>query len=589
MIRRSGRPGRRRGDRGFALVWISMLMVVLVIMAGFVVDVGNWYLNASRAQNAADAAALAGAVFMPGDLPGAQTEAIALAAGHGYAASEVRVEAGARSNQLRVTITRDVDNFFAGIIGLEATSITRDAIAEFEGPVPMGSPEAFLGDDPEIGNSPDFWLNVASQRNSTGNGDRFHAGLCRPNSGCQSAVGGVTNASYSRDGYFFVIDVTAPQAGRDLVVQAFDPGFYEVGDTCGSGNLNTIYGATTNVTALANALRTAVGAYPADVPAGWYTGAESRYQRTASDWCSGDWRAGATVGGGGPVNTTYIVRAPDETVWSDADNPVISTGTCAPRQFPGRDLAWMEANGGIWGKLTPSLGGTEWQATFPSGTWRPTLANSFRRWVTLCTIPAASVQTGQYLLQVRTNAAMGSPLVEAAVDTWGHNRFSLRAGFGTPGSSGFNTGVRMYANGRLPIYANTTGTDTTFHLARVLPGSDNRTLALTLWDISDGGSGGSMRILPPPDSGLTQFSGCTFAKVGGTWSTNGSNCSISFSAGALNEAMVTVSVPIPDDYDCDEGVATGCWVTVYAPFSGPVNDTTTWSAEMNGDPVRLVE
>jgi hypothetical protein len=48
-------------------------------------------------------------------------------------------------------------------------------------------------------------------------------------------------------------------------------------------------------------------------------------------------------------------------------------------------------------------------------------------------------------------------------------------------------------------------------------------------------------------------------------------------------------VPIPEGHTCDEADPNGCWITVLADFPGGVADTTTWAAEIIGDPVRLVE
>lgn len=587
------RPGR---DRGFVLAWLATMMVVLLGFAGFAVDLGHWYLTASRVQNAADAAALGGVVFLPSDLSTAQDVATELAVGHGFDASGVTVTQGERSNQLSVEVDTQVDNFFVSLFGLNTTSIARDALAEFEGPVPMGSPESFLGDDPESGNNPDFWMNNASLRNNQGNGDRFQAGVCNPDAA--PCVGGTPNSgNYANNGYFFVVEVTAAMLGEPLVIQAFDPAFYEVGDVC-ERDQNDIYGQSGQELANATALRAATAGVP-NVPADWYDDAEARYERGNTDWCTGDWRAGASVGGGGPIDTTFIVRSPDDTPWLDSDNPVINRPGCAPIQFEGFDEGWMDDDGGIWGKLTPPPGVTatdtgEWRVDFPAGAWEQTFANTFRRWVTVCEIPADQVQEGRYLLQVRTNSALGAPLVsDTTVDTWGHNRYAIRAGWGDPGD-GSDSGIRMYANGRFPIYANANNADTTFYLARVLPGATQRILNLTLWDISDGGSSGTMRIRPPAEAtvggaNLDTFSGCTFEKSGGSWSTNSGNCSFSFSASALNADLVTVGVPIPDGYDCDETSPTGCWVYVEAPFTGAVNDTTTWSADIIGDPVRLVE
>ena len=59
--------------------------------------------------------------------------------------------------------------------------------------------------------------------------------------------------------------------------------------------------------------------------------------------------------------------------------------------------------------------------------------------------------------------------------------------------------------------------------------------------------------------------------------------------GYYNERTVTVDLPIPDGYTCNPAVGTECWITVLADFNGPVNDTTTWSAAILGNPIRLVE
>jgi hypothetical protein len=55
-----------------------------------------------------------------------------------------------------------------------------------------------------------------------------------------------------------------------------------------------------------------------------------------------------------------------------------------------------------------------------------------------------------------------------------------------------------------------------------------------------------------------------------------------------------VNVQIPVDYSCDDNVASGCWFTVSYAYGtagsgGGVQDTTTWSASLDGDPVRLVK
>ena len=54
---------------------------------------------------------------------------------------------------------------------------------------------------------------------------------------------------------------------------------------------------------------------------------------------------------------------------------------------------------------------------------------------------------------------------------------------------------------------------------------------------------------------------------------------------------MTYRVPIPANYTCNYQDPTGCWTRVN--FSFPtltsVQDTTTWTAQIQGDPVRLIE
>jgi len=54
---------------------------------------------------------------------------------------------------------------------------------------------------------------------------------------------------------------------------------------------------------------------------------------------------------------------------------------------------------------------------------------------------------------------------------------------------------------------------------------------------------------------------------------------------------VAWQIPIPANYTCDTVSATGCWAKlqfVY-PNGTTVNDTTTWSAYILGEPVRIIK
>jgi hypothetical protein len=80
-------------------------------------------------------------------------------------------------------------------------------------------------------------------------------------------------------------------------------------------------------------------------------------------------------------------------------------------------------------------------------------------------------------------------------------------------------------------------------------------------------------VLPPPDANLPGgvFRGCRFSRDDGA---------------AL---LMTVDVPLPTDYRCDVASPRGCWIRVKVSFPGGVCDFTTWSAQVNGNPVGLIE
>jgi Flp pilus assembly protein TadG len=56
---------RAGSERGFYMVWMALTLVTLTAFAGLGLEYGRWNNLAIRIQKAADAAALAGAVFMP--------------------------------------------------------------------------------------------------------------------------------------------------------------------------------------------------------------------------------------------------------------------------------------------------------------------------------------------------------------------------------------------------------------------------------------------------------------------------------------------------------------------------------------------
>jgi len=277
----------------------------------------------------------------------------------------------------------------------------------------------------------------------------------------------------------------------------------------------------------------------------------------------------------------------------------VLTGTCAPLTFSGRSVNAT----GISDRLRET---TAYDAANEQGFERVPFRQHYRQWFTSCTIPAGSVTVGRYYVQVRSNPNTSAlPGNQASVATatptttsGGHNRFALRAGFGSSGvPNGANVGI--YGEGRLPIYVNVNATagirQANFYLARMTEEYAGEVVALTFFDIGDVSAGDvDFSVTPPPDSNIgASFTGCSIIRDGvPTLSPTVTNCGVqNMTSGTYNGRAVSVQIPIPTTYTCNEADRFGCWIRVRLDFDGAAQptDTTTWSAAILGDPVRLVE
>jgi hypothetical protein len=158
-------------------------------------------------------------------------------------------------------------------------------------------------------------------------------------------------------------------------------------------------------------------------------------------------------------------------------------------------------------------------------------------------------------------------------------------------------GVSVSGVGHLPIYMNRLAPPAEFYLARIVPETAGKTLQLIFWDMADI-SGGSARftLIPPSDASGSPFA-CTFSRDG-TVPPPGvtvSGCSVSGitsagTGGGYNGRNMIVRIPIPGNYNCDVADPEGCWTKVRVEAIGATSaaDTTTWSASMTGDPIRLI-
>jgi hypothetical protein len=234
--------GRREG--GYVMFMLAITMIVLFTACAFAVDLGSFYARASRIQRAADAAALAGVVWMPGDFAHAQTDAIAVANKNGFNSGITVAAVPGNPYQLKVTINDPkVPRFFSTILTKSPMSITRSATAEFAPLVPLGSPDNRLGNDPPASYNANLWASISAPYTDLINGDPFSTKCGIGGSGTNCAR---TNAQYRTTGYKYAIDVPASAVGRTLTVSVYDAGNYARSnyanvETADNGTVNTSF------------------------------------------------------------------------------------------------------------------------------------------------------------------------------------------------------------------------------------------------------------------------------------------------------------------------------------------------------------
>ncbi|MGZ4677160.1 MAG: vWA domain-containing protein [Acidimicrobiia bacterium] len=126
----------RHDERGVVAVWVALLLVVFMGFTAWAVDFSHWNDERTHMQKAADAAALAGAVYLPDDPAGAVAAAKDVAAQNGYP-SGVSAAVLSSSLQLKVTISKSVKNSFGQVIGVGSTNLSKQAVSEYESPKPV--------------------------------------------------------------------------------------------------------------------------------------------------------------------------------------------------------------------------------------------------------------------------------------------------------------------------------------------------------------------------------------------------------------------------------------------------------------------
>lgn len=590
-----------RNEVGATAVVVAMFFAFLALpMSAVGVDLARLYVELQRVQAAADAAATAGVTYMPDDFAAARARAIEIAGDNGYpnsGSTSVTVSVGDRPTQLRVTVSSTVENAFAKTFGVNTSTMSRSALADFNGPVPMGSPcNSFGNEAPGSSSSgptgtvikvpapatcpaiPQFWGAIAGPDVDKNQGAQFETRYC---GGGEDSCSSGKNTEFDPKGFFYLVRVGASGVGQTVQLQVYDPAYVSTGSRCTNEPYNSP-GSTTSP------------------PSGWnndwnprVTDARQRYWRTGTSWggyadtsrpnvfCTGDDPNSSLYSGSENAGvTSFALRRPVDTLvpWQGAPEP-----GCA-RQYPG-----YNANQVSLEALRSS-----------DGDYNANMAAVFHQWVNLCTF--TPTQAGDYYLQVRNNVSLGGTADgnggyagnsrvytqmddDLTVRGTGTNNFGLRAVTSAPAG-----GISVAAYEKMRIFANSDSASTEFNLVRVPPAAASKSLVISFFDVGEGASSGSVKVLKPVDSiNLpTNIAGCTGAGV-----RNGalSNCEItSITPSSFNGKYQEIRVPIPSTYSCTVASAGGCWFRIRVSFgSGQVTDATTWTARIVGEPVRLIE
>jgi len=504
-------------EGGFVAVFISLLLVVMLIFAAFTVDFGSWYTRSAELKRAADAAALAGVVWMP-EFDQAQDAAIAAAKANGFEnnVNNIKVQVDdvpGNNRQLRVTI-RDTKakQFFSRLV-TGGQSIGRSSLAEYVLPVPLGSPKNIIGSGDLLSRTDreNFWAAVSGYCSGHESGDKKlskYESYSNSGTGCNNGSP-ASDDDYDPEGYLYAIDLPTNQSSLKLDV---------------------------------------------------YDGEYNQDQSTVPQ--DGELVNNQTI------TTTFKIYDRNATPLDLSNLTLLTTVTVT------------------------------------------TNSSSYtNQWVRLYTW--TNPKAGQYYVRVLTNAS-GTETTNSR----GSNGFGLRAFTGSSFStcSTISTAANYSANcpqvhavSDMSIFANLSGATADFYLAQIDPIHAGKTMRIIMFDSGEGAS--SLQILDP-NGNPTAFSWSTPCNPptppSGACSGTASGASPSLdvsgtgtqpydgaptwslrSSSKYNDRFVTIDIPLPSNYSTVYGGKVW-WKVRYVVGSTPT-DRTTWSVNIVGDPVHLLQ
>jgi putative Flp pilus-assembly TadE/G-like protein len=520
-----------RDDRGQVIVVAALLMTMLLALAGIGVDISWFQFNLIRMQRAADAAALAGVVYLPGNQAGAFNAAYAEATKNGFTNGVGGVTIVPRQDlinnrMLEVTIQGPVQTWFARLLGTSTIQGSRVARAEFVLPVPMGSPQDYYGIATLCRNS-DAPTSCPAVGSATGSGTLVTQGFwgAVETKGANRSAGDAystyynpsptLNAAYAMDGYSYIVELPPGTAGG--AVWIFDPLF------CATG-LRT--------TAPFQAL--GLGDY-------WLSTALTR-----------------------SVTTEFKLWDMNGTPYSTADDTVIATDGGLFTNMDFADKGTNYKGNGDYGGYGGASSADCQASPYHNAWWRLT----------------SGLAAGQYRLQVVTSSG-----------STGQNALN---NFGIQLTTTAGTGARIYGQSRMCAEMNIASTTALFYLAQVDAAHAGKTLEIRLFDPGDI-TNTTLRIKQPTATGYTDatFKFTATGSSGGAPISGGPQTSLQTSNSSTNfynNQWVTIQVALPAGYSAPTppGETQPGWWKIDYTVGTSGQDVTTWEVSIRGNPVHLV-
>jgi hypothetical protein len=519
----------RREQSGQTLVLVALLLVPLLGFTGLVADVAWYEVNLMRIQRAADAAALAGVVYLPGNVAGAQNAALQEAAKNGYTHGVGGVTVTATPEALNnrilgVVVTSPVRSWFARLLGVSQFGGRRNARAEFVLPVPMGSPQDYYGINVVCRNT-DTSPICPQVQSATGAGNLAPLGF----------FGGVEGRGGDRANG----DAYSPRYNpRPTLNAGFDPNGYQYIVEFGPG---TVGGAAW----VYDPMFCATGA-----------GSSSGRRLGVGDF----WFAN----GGNGFTTVYNLYDMNGTPYTLGDDTLIATSGGLFADIDAVDKGPIYRGNQNYGGGSNGSGSADCQSS-----------PYHNRWWQL----ASGLTEGQYRLQVVTSS--GSD-IENGIN-----------GFGLQATAISGPSARVYGQSRMEAFIVINNTSVFYlaqieaaHAGKTLeiklfdPGDITSTSFKIRVPTATG-------FVYPTFTFTSTGSSCGAPTSGGpttTLTTSSSSCNF------YNNQWVTISVPIASTYNAPTppGEPGPGWWKIEYVTAGTGQDITTWEVNIRGNPVHLI-